>query len=122
MGEDNKWSKMTRSLTKEEERKIISRVVETAVVICMNTHVYQFGPDLFLQQSGGPIGMRFTAALASVVMKMWDSCWIKLMKREGLMWDLYARYVDDCRLFIPSINKGWFWDGSGFKYSKMRED
>ena len=99
----------------------IPRVIETAVMVCMNTHVYSFGEDLYLQLSGGPIGMRFTAALANVVMKYWDFKWLELMKREKVMIDLYLRYVDDCRQFMPVINKGWYWCGQSFVFSKQRE-
>ena len=106
IGDDKKWSKSARYITEEEKRHIISRVIETAVLVCMNTHVYSFGEDLYLQLSGGPIGMRFTAALANVVMKYWDFKWLELMKREKVMIDLYLRYVDDCRQFMPVINKG----------------
>ena len=121
IGENDKWTKMTRNPTEEEKRIIVSRVVETAILVCMNTHIYQFGEDLYLQQSGGPIGMRFTAALASVVMKMWDLAWLAIMKRENIVWDLYLRYVDDCRLFFPTFNKGWYWNGNKFVFSRERE-
>ena len=122
IGDDSKWSTVRRNITLEEKRVVVSRIIEMAVLVCMNTHVYSFGPDLFLQQSGGPIGMRFTAALANVVMKMWDCSWIDLMKKEGVKWDLYLRYVDDCRLFLPSFNRGWFWDGAHLTYSKERAE
>ena len=77
---------------------------------------------MFLQQSGGPIGMRFTAALANVVMKVWDQCWIEFMIREGMKWDMFVRYVDDCRLTLPAFNKGWMWNGAQFVYSKEKEE
>ena len=54
------------------KKKIISLVVEAAVVVCMGTHVYSFGDKIYLQKRGGPIGMRFTASLANLVMKKWD--------------------------------------------------
>ena len=34
---------------------------------------------------------------------------------------MYVRYVDDCRLLLPAINKGWFWTGTEFQYSEVRE-
>ena len=122
MEENEKWTRVSKVISEREKRMIISRVLETAVIVCMNTHIYRFGPDLFLQKSGGPIGMRFTAALANIVMKMWDFAWVSLMKREKIVWDLYLRYVDDCRLFVPVLNKGWHWDGKRFRYSSAREE
>ena len=65
-----KWTNCGRELLEHQKKKIIGRVVETAVLVCMGTHPYCFGEELFLQQEGGPIGMRFTASLANLVMKM----------------------------------------------------
>ena len=116
LSEENKWSKVRREFTEHEKRVIIARVIETAVLICMSTHIYSFGPDLFLQCSGGPIGMRFTASLASIVMKEWDKAWMQLMERENLEFDMFLRYVDDCRLFLRALNPGWTWTGEKFEY------
>ena len=80
-----------------EKKRIIGRVVETAVIVAMSTHLYSFGGDVYIQSSGGPIGMRSTASLAAVVMKKWDMRWKELMAREGIILDLMLRYVDDCR-------------------------
>ena len=66
--------------------------------------------------------MRFTASLANVVMKHWDKMWVKLLRREGVLFDLFIRYVDDCRLFMPSLNPGWIWSGTEFRYSKDQRE
>ena len=120
MKEDKNWSKMKRVLNDQEVRLVVSRVVETAVLVCMTTHMYRFGPDLYIQCNGGPIGMRFTASLANIVMKQWDKAWVSLLKREKIKFNLFLRYVDDCRLFMPSLNPGWIWSGGNFIYSKER--
>ena len=59
--------------------------------------------------------MRFTASLASVVMKLWDMMWMELLKRENIKFDLYLHYVDDCRLFLTFFNKGWMWSNNKMK-------
>ena len=82
--EENKWWFPRRVFSEEEKKQIVARVVEAAVIICMGTHVYTFCGDIFLQKEGGPIGMRFTASLANIVMKMWDISFKKLLEREGL--------------------------------------
>ena len=66
--------------------------------------------------------MRFTASLANVVMKHWDKSWVTLLKREGVCFDLFIRYVDDCRLFLPSLNLGWIWSNGGFVYSRSQAE
>ena len=115
--EKKKWSPIKRDLTAGEKKQVLARVVETAVLVCMCTHVYSFNGHLYIQCKGGPIGMRFTASLASVVMKFWDLKWLDLLKRECVVFDLYLRYVDDCRLFLPVFNKGWTWNNDRMCYS-----
>ena len=51
----------------------------------------------------------FTANLASVVMNFWDIKWVELLKHERVVFDMHLRYVDDRRLFLPIIDKGWGW-------------
>ena len=101
---------------------MVARVIESAVLVCMSTYVYSFGPNLYLQCTGGPIGMRFTASLANVVMKHWDKAWVSLLKRENIKFDMFLRYVDDCRLFLPALNSGWVWSGTSFAYSKEQAE
>ena len=40
--EKNKWSKLKRELREAEIRLVVARVVETAVLVCMSSHVYSF--------------------------------------------------------------------------------
>ena len=42
------------------------------------------------------------------------------MVREGLVVDLTLRYVDDVRIFLPSLNEGWEWNGRNFSFSWER--
>ena len=64
--------------------------------------------------------MRFTASLANVVMKQWDKSWVKLLERENVDFDLFIRYVDDCRLCMRSLNVGWTWTGERFEYCEVQ--
>ena len=104
LNEREKWSNCNRELLECHKIKILGRVIETAVLVCMGTHTYSFGDKLFLQQEGGPIGMRFTASLANVTMNMWDRAWSKVMEMEKLTHYLFLRYLDDVRLFLPALN------------------
>ena len=47
---------------------------------------------------------------------------MKLLNRERIEVDLFLRYVDDCRLFVKSLNPGWVWSGKKFVYSKQQAD
>ena len=87
----------------------MARTVEVAILVTMGTHVYSFEDKVFIQRSGGPIGMRSTASLANLVMKCYDQAWLKLCDREHLISDSYSRYVDNCRIVLPSMREGWRW-------------
>ena len=39
-----------------------------------------------------------------------------MMKREGIEHKKFLRYVDDCRLFLPALNKGGMWNGRKFVF------
>ena len=60
-------------LTELEERMIVATVVKIGVIAQMNTHVYTFDGEMFLQKAGGPIGLRSTCAVARITMSTWDA-------------------------------------------------
>ena len=82
----------------------------------MSTHIYTFAGKYFIQSDGGPIGLRSTACLASLIMKLFDMAWIKLARREGLALHLYYRYVDDVRNCLQSLLEGVRWNGVKFQW------
>ena len=55
-------------------------------------------------------------------MQIRDQKWTELMKRELLRHRMYIRYVDDCRIILPAINKGWKWNGERFHYVKVSKE
>ena len=105
-------------------KKIVGCVMELAVLTVMSTHIYSFEGELFLQVIGGPIGLRSTAAIANLIMKIWDSTYLKLLNKEPIEVLLYFRYVDDNRSFTRPIREGYRWVDNGLKFSYkwQRED
>ena len=83
------WDDKHYMLPTRIQKKIIARVLELAVLVTMGTHVYSFCGRLYLQESGGPIGLRFTASLANLIMKKFDKAWGDLCEREQLVYELY---------------------------------
>ena len=98
-GESN-WSHSSKTLFARDKKMILAVFVEILVHLVMSTHVYKFGGKFYLQLEGGPIGLRSTACLASLIMKMWDCAWMKLLKREQIDVLCLFRYVDDIRNFL----------------------
>ena len=73
------WIDSKREIMDSEKRKIVAMVVEILVNLIMASHVYCFGGKFYLQADGGPIGLRSTACLAALIMKLWDLAWQKLI-------------------------------------------
>ena len=89
---------------------IVAKMVQIAVITMMNTHLYEFNGVVFLQQAGGPIGLRATCAVARIVMNYWDACWMELLRDQNLTSEEQDRYMDDVRVFMLSLKAGCRWD------------
>ena len=89
----------------------------------MNTHVYTFDGELFLQKAGGPIGLRSTCAIARITMSTWDARWMKMMKENNIRMMAADRYMDNIRSFLKALKPGWRWlDGRLCTTQSWREE
>ena len=70
-------------LTELEKRLIVATVVKIGVLIMMNTHVYTWNGESYLQSAGCPIWLRITFAVARVVMNEWDARWLNMCKNNN---------------------------------------
>lgn len=108
--DDKNWYNRRTLISKVEKNKIVARTIEVAILVAMGLHLYSFGGQIYIQLSGGPIGLRFTACLAAVLMKIWDVAWLQLLQNEDIRTELYKRYVDDSRNLLKPLAEGWYWD------------
>ena len=115
---DSSWIDTKQEIFESDIKKIVACVMEISINVVMSTHLYTFCGKVFLQSDGGPIGLRSTACLAAVLMKLWDQTWAKLLKRENISFYDFLRYVDDNRCFLKPLCEGWRWDGQNFSYSE----
>ena len=115
---DSSWIDTKQEIFESDIKKIVACVMEISINGVMSTHLYTFCGKVFLQSDGGPIGLRSTACLAAVLMKLWDQTWAKLLKRENISFYDFLRYVDDNRCFLKPLCEGWRWDGQNFSYSE----
>ena len=95
--------------TELEKKMVLAHVMRIAVLTMFRTHIYSFENRYFLQQAGGPIGLRATCAVARITMVEWDREWMQMMVRLGVSVEEAARYMDDLRVYLHSIKKGWRW-------------
>ena len=92
---------------------IEATVVKIMILVMMNTHIYTWNGETFLQTAGGPIGLRSTCAVAHVVMNEWDAKWMEVCVDNNIRVGKKNRNMDDIRAFLKSLKEGWRWlDGS----------
>ena len=120
-GNDTNWSYPVKNYTKTQEKAIVATMVQIGVLTMMNTHLYEFDGQIFHQQSGGPIGLRATCAVARIVMNHWDAKWMELMDENNIKRDLEDRYMDDIRVIAMALKAGWRWFEDGFYWCKEWE-
>ena len=102
---------------------IVATVVQIGVIAQMNTHVYTFDGELFLQKAGGPIGLRSMCAIARITMSTWDARWMKMMKENNIRMMAADRYMDNIRSFLKALKPGWRWlDGRLCTTQSWREE
>ena len=116
--DETNWCDSRHDIMEHEKRMIIATAMEIGVNVAMSTHVYVFCGRLYLQWAGGPIGLRITACLAALIMKLWDIAWLTLLDREEIDLVDYFRYVDDARSFARPLIHGVRWDGMNFVFKK----
>ena len=72
------------NLAEAEKRMVVAMVVKVGLLTMTNTHMYSWNGDSYLQKAGGPIGLRSTCAVASVVMNEWDARWLSLCEKNNI--------------------------------------
>ena len=82
----------------------------------MSSTCYSFGGSIFLQKSGAGIGLRGSAAQAKVTMAMWDRRWASVMSSWSIIAQIFIRYIDDMRILLHPIKRGWKWSEEGWQF------
>ena len=90
-----------------EMKKLIAPAVGSNVEICIGNHYYTFGGKIYRQKDGMAIGSDLSREIARNVMSVWDNKFLALLKTNGIVIDLYSRYVDDQLEVCPPIMPGW---------------
>ena len=118
----NNWANGGIVYTEEEERELLALTVQVGTLLLMTTSCYSFGGELFRQKEGSGIGLRGSACLAKILMAFWDKTWGVLQKNLGLRACLFFRYIDDLRVLMAPISKGWWWRKDGWVFDISEPD
>ena len=55
-----------------DRKKLVARLAHIGVRECFRNHAYRFKQETYMQQDGGPIGLKLTTVVAELVMAEWD--------------------------------------------------
>ena len=81
---------------------IVATVVQIGVLAMMNTHVYSFDGEMYLQTE----------------QSTWDARWKNLLNQNNFKVMAVDRYMDDIRSFMKSLRPGWRWHGGHLCYTE----
>ena len=127
---EKQWVFKTKTITEEQMKELVARVVEISIRVVFENFCYEFGGRTFLQLFGGPIGARLTMACARVVMTEWGDRYMEILDKAGIETTLLKIYVDDVRQVSTLIKKGlryqskekaWKWSEEAEKEDEDKE-
>ena len=113
----NNWNFETMDFSELNKKRMVSVMVQLMVLLLTSTTCYKFGGRIFKQKNGLGIGLRASAALARLTMCFWDASWGRVQYSWGLTIRLLYRYVDDLRIMLRPIGRGWSWGSKGWEYN-----
>ena len=120
-GDQEQWVFPRVRLRPKEKKLLVATVVKLATKAMFTHHYYSFGGLKFQQREGGPIGLRGTCSIARLIMQMFDKKWEDLVRGAGLRLQLYMRYMDDGRLYLHPLKRGWRWRMGQLVFKKRWE-
>ena len=118
----NNWSDENLNFTEGKKRIMLSLMVQIMCLLLSSSTCYKFGGRIFRQRKGLGIGLRASAALARLTMCVWDNRWALTQKYFGLTLRMFFRYVDDVRMMLKPIVKGWTWGSKGWYFDPQSQD
>ena len=101
------WRVGLKRFSDTDKREMVALLVQINTILLMSSHIYTFGGRTYLQKEGAGIGLRASACLAHIMMCKWDTRWATHQLFQGLTVIRFIRYVDDLRLYVNAINRGW---------------
>ena len=119
--EETQWLYPRAQPDRKERRMIVARVAEIGTRMIFENFTYQFGGEIFVQKSGGPIGARVTMAAARIVMQAWSRSYQSILLRSGLRLTLLAGYVDDGRQSGTTLRRGMRYSTETKKFEYSRD-
>ena len=106
---DPKWVGGSEPVGREEEMKVVGRVLSIATDTIYKSNVYTFGGEYKIQKEGSPIGLDLSGEVGRLEMGDFDRLMEEKLEENGIKVDCNGRYVDDINTIIQAIPFGWRW-------------
>ena len=103
-------------IRKCEKKLLAATVTQLSTKAISKHHYYGFAGNMYLQKSRGPIELRGTFTIATIVMQN-DKRWEELVRKTGLKLKLYIKSMDDGRAFLHPAKIGRRWKDGTMTYS-----
>ena len=116
------WEFSHVKLTDDLRVELLATMVQIMVLVLTGTTCYKFAGKIYRQVGGLGIGLRGSAALARIAMCIWDILWGTLQAKLGLKLQLFFRYVDDLRMLLRPLKKGWIWKNGTWQFEDDNKD
>ena len=118
---DNWWIELD-NIGEKEKRTMLALMMKISILVLMDSTCYMFGGEIFKQVCGAGIGLRASACAAKIVMGKMDILWAKIQLPWHLKVQIFLRYIDDLRIFMKPLRKGWRWTSEGWAFDDSIED
>ena len=116
------WDFSCVKFSDKDKTEMIAQMVQIMILLMCSTTCYKFGGQIFRQKGGLGIGLRGSAAIARLSMCTWDGLWARLMLAAGISLNLFYRYVDDIRVYMRPLLKGWTWQHDRWVFDPSKQD
>ena len=104
---DKQWDFPCSELGRTGERLLLAACLRIGIKFTFESHCYSFGGHCYIQNDGGPIGLRLTNAVARVRMLNWALEVLRVLENNKLKVLLCKSYVDDVRWLLAKIVMGY---------------
>ena len=74
-----------------QKRLMLVLTMKAMTTFVMRNHIYRTGDQLYIQETGGSIGLKIMTTLAEVVMGEWDKQFNQMMGIRGIVLPVYKR-------------------------------
>ena len=116
------WVLGEEFFSRDEKKIMLALAVQISTLLLMATSCYTFGGSIYQQRTGSGIGLRASACAAKILMGFWDKGWCEMQSKLGLIAQLFFRYIDDVRVYLAPIRKGWWWSCKGWIFDPDKQD